>query len=122
MIDQDQDGIPDSIDARPKNFDKTKANGGKRIVAGKPVTDSYSGGYGTAEYNAQQGILPIQFLDIVGIDPVDAKQWFTFAATNPAYTAVVLISQYTPIMGSVGDLSTLDTTFPTVGAVSRATA
>jgi len=44
------------------------------------------------------------------------------SATNPAYTAVVLISQYTPIMGSVGDLATLDTTFPTVGAVSRATA
>lgn len=46
----------------------------------------------------------------------------TVSATNPAYTAVVLISQYTPIQGSVGDLATLDTTFPTVGAVSRATA
>lgn len=85
MGDFDQDGIPDGVDKRPNIFDKTPANGGNRIVGGKPVTDSYSGGYGTSQYNAQQGILPIQFLDIVGIDPVDAKQWFTFASTNPAY-------------------------------------
>ena len=46
----------------------------------------------------------------------------TVSATNPAYTAHVLVSQYTPIAGSVGDLATFDVTFPTVGAVSRATA
>lgn len=44
------------------------------------------------------------------------------SATNPAYTATVLISQYTPIAGAVGDLATFDVTFPTVGAISRATA
>lgn len=44
------------------------------------------------------------------------------SATNPAYTATVLVSQYTPIAGSVGDLATFDVTFPTVGAISRATA
>jgi hypothetical protein len=46
----------------------------------------------------------------------------TVSSTNPAYSAVVLISQYTPINGAVGDLATFDVTFPTVGAVSRATA
>ena len=46
----------------------------------------------------------------------------TISSSNPAYTAVVLVSQYTPIMGSVGDLATFDVTFPTVGAVTRATA
>jgi hypothetical protein len=46
----------------------------------------------------------------------------TVSATNPAYSAVVLVSQYTPIAGAVGDLATFDVTFPTVGAVSRATA
>lgn len=44
------------------------------------------------------------------------------SATNPAYTATVLISQYTPISGAVGDLQTFDVTFPTTGAVTRATA
>jgi hypothetical protein len=46
----------------------------------------------------------------------------TVSATNPAYSCAVLISQYTPINGAVGDLATFDVTFPTVGAVSRATA
>lgn len=46
----------------------------------------------------------------------------TVSASNPSYSAVCLISQYTPIAGAVGDLATFDVTFPTVGAVSRATA
>ena len=83
MADYDQDGIPDGVDARPNIFDKTKANGGNRIVAGQNIP-TYKG-YGSAEYNANQGILPIEFLDIVSIDPMDAKQWFKFASTNPAY-------------------------------------
>ena len=84
MADFDQDGIPDSLDLRPKNFDKTTANGGNRVVAGQQ-RPTYGSGYNTPEYNANQGILPIGFLDIVGIDPIDAKQWFKFASTNPAY-------------------------------------
>ena len=83
MADYDQDGIPDGVDARPNIFDKTKANGGNRVVAGQNIP-TYKG-YGSAEYNANQGILPIEFLDIVSIDPMDAKQWFKFASTNPAY-------------------------------------
>ena len=46
----------------------------------------------------------------------------TISATNPAYSAVALISQYSPISGAVGDLATFDVTFPTSGAVTRATA
>jgi hypothetical protein len=45
----------------------------------------------------------------------------TVSASNPAYSAVVLISQYTPIAGAVGDLATFDVTFPTIGAISRST-
>jgi hypothetical protein len=46
----------------------------------------------------------------------------TVSATNPAYSATVLISQYSPISGQVGDLQTFDITIPTVGAITRATA
>ncbi len=46
----------------------------------------------------------------------------TVGTSNPAYSAIVLVSQYTPISGSVGDLATFDVTFPTIGAVTRATA
>lgn len=44
------------------------------------------------------------------------------SATNPAYTGSVLISQYTPIDAKVGDLATLQTSWPTSGTISRLTA
>lgn len=46
----------------------------------------------------------------------------TISSTNPAYTAVALVSQYTPISGQIGDLETFDVTFPTSGEITRATA
>ena len=44
------------------------------------------------------------------------------SATNPSYTAQVLINGYTPVMGSIGDLSSFSVTWPTSGSVTRATA
>jgi hypothetical protein len=46
----------------------------------------------------------------------------TASATNPAYTATVVVSNYVPVSGSVGDLDTFDITLPTTGSVTRATA
>jgi len=43
-------------------------------------------------------------------------------ATNPAWTAVCLVSQYQPFSASVGDIATLSVTWPTSGTVTRATA
>ena len=43
------------------------------------------------------------------------------SATNPAYTATVLINAY-GVQGSIGDLSTVSVTWPITGTVSRATA
>ena len=43
------------------------------------------------------------------------------SATNPTYTASVLITSFTPISGAVGDLATFSVTFPTSGAVSYVT-
>lgn len=62
--------------------------------------------------------------DLVGtigtvvIDPTGAGA----GATNPVYTAEVLISSFTPIAGAVGDLATFSVTFPTSGSVTFATA
>lgn len=44
------------------------------------------------------------------------------SATNPKYTAEVLVSSFTPVSGAVGDLATFSVTFPTSGAVTYATA
>jgi hypothetical protein len=54
----------------------------------------------------------------VTIDPTGAGA----GATNPIYTAEVLISSFTPIAGAVGDLATFSVTFPTSGSVTFATA
>jgi hypothetical protein len=44
-------------------------------------------------------------------------------ATNPSVTAVFLVTEYSPISGTIGDLSTFSTTFPLgTGVVSYATA
>jgi len=46
----------------------------------------------------------------------------TVSATNPAYTAVCLVTQYQPFASSVGDLATRSVSWPVTGAVTRATA
>lgn len=44
------------------------------------------------------------------------------STSNPKYTGSVFIKEWKPIMGSVGDLATVDVSFPTSGTVTRATA
>lgn len=46
----------------------------------------------------------------------------TVSATNPAYTATVLVTGWMPVSGQVGDLDTQDVTWSVTGAISKATA
>jgi hypothetical protein len=41
--------------------------------------------------------------------------------SNPKYTGSVLIKEWVPISGSVGDIAEMDLTFPGSGALTRAT-
>ncbi|MET9734283.1 phage tail tube protein [Streptomyces sp. NPDC006458] len=43
------------------------------------------------------------------------------STSNPKYTGSVLIKSWNPITGSVGDEATVSVTYPTSGAVTRAT-
>lgn len=43
-------------------------------------------------------------------------------ATNPEYSGNVLVSEYSPLDGSVGDLATTSVSWPGAGALSRAVA
>ena len=45
----------------------------------------------------------------------------TVSATNPSYTALCLVNQYTPFASSVGDLATVSVSWPTSGTVTRGT-
>lgn len=44
------------------------------------------------------------------------------STSNPSYTGSVLVNSLTPVSGEVGDLVEFDVSWPTSGAVSRATA
>jgi len=44
------------------------------------------------------------------------------SATNPTWTALVLVNSVSPVSGAVGDLATFSVSFPTSGSVTFATA
>ncbi|HCT81753.1 MAG TPA: hypothetical protein DGT23_35270 [Micromonosporaceae bacterium] len=44
------------------------------------------------------------------------------SASNPKYTGSILIKEWKPLNGSVGDVAELDVSFPTSGAITRAVA
>jgi hypothetical protein len=44
------------------------------------------------------------------------------SATNPKYSGTVLLTEWSGVSGSVGDLLVVDTTWPVSGTVTRATA
>jgi hypothetical protein len=84
----------------------------------------------------KSGSLTLQFMQDFGAASVDATLFPLFntlatvvitptsgtvTSTNPSYTAVCLVNQYTPANASIGDLSTLSVTWPTSGTVVRGT-
>jgi len=111
-----------SLEITVEEVDKTSLGsaGWREVAAGLKsgsVTLNYQQDFGASAVDAT--LFPLIGTEgTVVIRPASG----TISATNPAYTATVLISQYTPISGSVGDLATFDVTFPTVGAITRATA
>ena len=46
----------------------------------------------------------------------------TTGAQNPSYTCSAIISEWTPINGSVGELATASVTWPVTGAITKAVA
>jgi len=42
--------------------------------------------------------------------------------TNPSYTATVLVTEWTPLNGAVGDLATVSVTWPVSGTIAYGTA
>lgn len=45
----------------------------------------------------------------------------TVSSTNPSYTGTVLVNDWSPISGAVGELATVSVTWPISGTVTRAT-
>ena len=46
----------------------------------------------------------------------------TTSATNPSYTFTVLVSEWSPLNGAVGELATASVTWPISGTITKAVA
>ena len=74
------------------------------------------------DYNAIDGL----FFPLVGSTAVTCvikpNGTATPSATNPSYTFSVLVTEWQPVNGAVGELATADVTFPISGAIAKGTA
>ena len=101
------------------------------------TTTSFGSTWVTRVAGLKEGSLTLQFNQDYAASAVDATVWpllgsnatvvikptsTATSATNPAYTAVCLVNDLTPVSGQIGDLATFSVTWPTNGTVSRATA
>lgn len=99
------------------------------------TTDFASGGWVEMIGGLKSGTLTLEFQDDLADDALDEDLWgilgtvvaftikgtsATTAASNPVYSGNVLITSWS-LGGGVGDLAGKSLTFPTSGAVSRAT-
>lgn len=107
-------------------------------VADVDATDFASGGYTELVGGLKSGSISIDFHQDYAAASVDATIFpligtiatavviagngSAASSTTPAYTATVLVNGWNPVSGAVGDLSTVSVTWPTSGAISKATA
>ena len=100
-------------------------------------TTAFGGEWRTRIAGLKSGSITLNFMQDFGAASVDATLYplfgsnatvvikptsATVSSTNPAYTAVSLVTAYSPYSSSVGDIATLSVTWPTTGTVTRATA
>lgn len=101
------------------------------------TTTSFGSTWVTRVAGLKEGSLTLQFNQDYAASAVDATIWpllgtsatvvikptsTATSATNPAYTAICLVTDVVPVSGQIGDLATFSVTWPTNGTVSRATA
>ena len=94
-----------------------------------------SAGYKVPVSGLRSGSVALTFNQDVAASAIDSIMWplrFTtvsfevratsasVGASNPKYTGNVVVMGWTPLDGSVGDLSEVSVTYPTSGAVTRA--
>lgn len=108
-----------------QNFDEVETtaftDGGRTRVAGledSSVTLSFHQDFDAASVDAT--IAPL----VGGTAAFDIGPFGTAVAaagTAPRYTGTVLVTEWSPLNGAVGDLSTADVTWPVSGKIARGT-
>jgi hypothetical protein len=107
-----------------------------KASANDVTTTAFGSTWVTRVAGLKEGSLTLQFNQDYAASAVDATLWpllgtnatvairptsSAISSSNPSYTAVVVVTDYTPVSGQIGDLSTLSITLPTSGTVSRGT-
>ncbi|NBQ97863.1 MAG: radical SAM protein [Microbacteriaceae bacterium] len=101
------------------------------------TTTAFGSSWVTRVGGLREGSLTLTFNQDYAASTVDATLWpllgsnatvvikptsSAVGTANPAYTAICVVNDLTPVSGTVGDLATFSVTWPTTGTVSRATA
>ena len=108
-----------------------------KATANDVTTTAFGSPWVTRVAGLKEGSLTLQFNQDYATSTVDATLWpllgsnatvvikptsTAVSASNPAYTAVCVVNDLTPVSGNIGDLAVFSVTWPTNGAISRATA
>ena len=120
------------------DFSQSIAQVNLEISSDDVETTAFGGTFRTRIGGLKDGTLQLDFMQDFAAASVDATLFpliqnnslatvvitptsGTVSATNPSYTALCLVNQYTPFASSVGDLATVSVSFPTSGTVTRGT-
>ena len=109
-----------------QNFDEVETtafgDGGRTRVAGledSSLSLSFHQDFAAADVEATIGPL---VGDTASFELAPFGTAVAASGTAPRYTGTVLVTEWTPINGAVGDLSTADVTWPVVGKIAKGTA
>lgn len=106
-------------------------------VEDKDVTTYGSLGWKEVLGGLKSGTMALEFKQDFAATKLDSIMWPLFGTvvafevrsdqaavgtSNPKYTGSLLVKQWNPVTGSVGDDATASVSYPTSGAVTRATA
>ena len=118
------------------DFSQSIAQVNLEISSDEVETTAFGSTFRTRIGGLKDGTLQLDFMQDFAASSVDATLFpllsslatvvitptsSAVSATNPSYTAVCLVNQYSPFASSVGDLATLSVSWPTSGTVTRGT-
>lgn len=106
-------------------------------VEEKEVTTFASLGWKEVTGGLKSGTLGLSLKQDIAAANLDANMWTIFlagvpvafevrltqsapSASNPRWTGLILVKEWKPLAGAVGDVAELDVSYPTSGAITRA--
>ncbi len=127
-----------SISINGTNFSTSLAAATLDVSASEQEVTAFGDTFVQRISGLKDASISLDFHQDFGASSVDATLWpllgsqatvtilpqgSTVSATNPSYTGVFLVTEYSPLASSVGDLATLSVSWPLAdGVITRGTA